>query len=269
MRENVRRRSPAPAEAPALSRASTVERTDEAGAHRLQVERRPCVMPSPACTDTALAGAGVGVAVATTIRSIDGASTCAAEGGARRLDGELDVVCPAPRCAARGCRCADDPLSDVSTFLASSALVRMCRAERPMPSTTERVTLTMRQTRARRAAALHAVDLVDQLVLHHVVADVDGGRTLPRRCRRGSMTMPLRPRKTLERRGRSSRAPERRARTGSRSAPSGRPAFALRRYWRTAWRCLPRFERVILANPSVTTTSAVPLPMSSPSTKPT
>ncbi len=61
----------------------------------------------------------------------------------------------------------------------------------------------------------------------------------------------------------------RRARTDSRSAPDGRASWR-RADSRAIWRAVPSavFSAILPAKPSVTTTSTVPLPMSSPSTKP-
>ncbi len=70
-------------------------------------------MPSPACTVTALAGNVLsGVAVASTIRSIDGASSAdAASAAARRLDGEIGRDLAGRRDAALADAGAlDDPL---------------------------------------------------------------------------------------------------------------------------------------------------------------
>ena len=92
MRENVSAPiTSARLKVPARSSASAVASAKTKPEHTACTSNAaPCVMPSPACTDTALAGNVLsGVAVASTIRSIDGASMRGVKRGARRVDGEL------------------------------------------------------------------------------------------------------------------------------------------------------------------------------------
>ena len=118
-------------------------------------------------------------------------------------------------------------------------------------------------------------DLVDQAVADHVVAEIDGGRKAISSVPPWLLTtMPLRPRKTppLTLRGsifsrRRSKAPWAKhiADLGHQACGSSRRADSS-----PIWRAVPSavFSAMLPAKPSVTTTSTVPLPMSSPSTKP-
>ena len=98
------------APAAATMQVGDAERVDEAAAHGLHVEgRAAAACPSLACRMHAVDGNTMsGVVVATTIRSTSaGASPAAASARrAARAARDRSSARPAPRCAARGCRCA-------------------------------------------------------------------------------------------------------------------------------------------------------------------
>ena len=125
------RRSPARAcTMPAAQQASAVATRDRRSRSTPPAGRTPRrdVMPSPACTDTAVAGKVLsGVEVASTIRSIDCASMPASASAARAaVDREIARSTrrrPRYGAARMPVRCTIHS-SEVSTLAASSALVR-------------------------------------------------------------------------------------------------------------------------------------------------
>ncbi len=114
--------------APVLNRPSTVARPNTNPEHTAcKSNAAPCVRPSPACTDTADAGNVLsGVEVASTIRSIDCASTPAAVSAARAAASAMSaVVSPfaAMRRSRMPVRCVIHS-SEVSTIRDNSVLLR-------------------------------------------------------------------------------------------------------------------------------------------------
>ena len=103
------------------------KRVDEAGAHRLQVERRAVLMPSAAWIATAVAGKVLsGVEVPTMIRSIDCASTGVVERRPRGLHAEIGGELAVRRdVALADAGALHDPLVGRIDHPRESALVRM------------------------------------------------------------------------------------------------------------------------------------------------